>query len=68
MQQVCFVFNIKQVLSSLYHSQPNPVEKKNRDSKPRLAILVKNLHTSWSKKLPVIRFSMNTFKTPMIPF
>ncbi|GFT86623.1 retrovirus-related Pol polyprotein from transposon 17.6 [Trichonephila clavipes] len=33
---------------------------KNRDLKPRLAILVGDDHSSWYSKLPVIRFAMNT--------
>ncbi|GFU95685.1 retrovirus-related Pol polyprotein from transposon 412 [Trichonephila clavipes] len=33
---------------------------KNRDLKPRLAILVGYDHSSWYSKLPVIRFAMNT--------
>ncbi|XP_023312856.1 uncharacterized protein LOC111692953 [Anoplophora glabripennis] len=36
------------------------VERKNRDLKPRLAILVGDDHTSWADKLPTIRFAMNT--------
>ncbi|GFW21079.1 hypothetical protein TNCV_2703191 [Trichonephila clavipes] len=33
---------------------------KNRDLKPRLAILVGDDYSSWYSKLPVIRFAMNT--------
>ncbi|GFV96787.1 transposon Tf2-8 polyprotein [Trichonephila clavipes] len=33
---------------------------KNRDLKPRLAILVRDDHSSWYSKLPDIRFAMNT--------
>ncbi|KAJ8970959.1 hypothetical protein NQ317_000645 [Molorchus minor] len=36
------------------------VERKNRDPKPRLAILVGDDHTTWAEKLPAIRFAMNT--------
>ena len=60
MQQVCFLLEVDQVLIPVYHPQANPVERKNRDLKPRLAILVGDDHTSWSEKLPTIRFAMNT--------
>ena len=60
LQQVCFTLNISQNLIPVYFPQANPVERKNRDLKPRLAILVGDEHDNWSSKLPVIRFSMNT--------
>ncbi|GFU26134.1 retrovirus-related Pol polyprotein from transposon 17.6 [Trichonephila clavipes] len=44
----------------VYSPQSNPVQRKNRDLKPRLAILVGDDHSSWYSKLPVIRFAMNT--------
>ncbi|GFW72894.1 gag-Pol polyprotein [Trichonephila clavipes] len=49
-----------QNLIPVYSPQSNPVERKNRDLKPRLAILVGDDHSSWYSKLPVIRFAMNT--------
>lgn len=60
LQQICYTLNIKQNLIPVYSPQCNPVERKNRDLKPRLAILVGNDHTNWHSKLPVIRFAMNT--------
>ncbi|XP_018561434.1 uncharacterized protein LOC108903671 [Anoplophora glabripennis] len=36
------------------------VERKNRDLKPRLAIMVGDDHTSWIDKLSTIRFAMNS--------
>jgi hypothetical protein len=60
MQQVCYLLDIDQVLTPVYHPRANPVERKNRDLKPRLAILVKGNHTIWSEKLPTIRFALNT--------
>ena len=62
MQQLCFLLGIQQSLTPIYHPQANPVERKNRDLKPRLAILVENDHTLWEEKLPTIRFAMNTAK------
>ncbi|GFV76273.1 retrovirus-related Pol polyprotein from transposon 17.6 [Trichonephila clavipes] len=41
-------------------NQKPAVERKNRDLKPRLAILVGDDHSSWYSELPVIRFAMNT--------
>ncbi|GFV68599.1 transposon Tf2-8 polyprotein [Trichonephila clavipes] len=62
MQQICYLLNIHQSLIPVYHPQANPVERKNRDLKPRLAILVQDKHDCWSAKLPVIRFALNTAK------
>ncbi|GFW41656.1 transposon Tf2-11 polyprotein [Trichonephila clavipes] len=36
MQQICYLLNIHQSLIPVYHPQANPVERKNRDLKPRL--------------------------------
>ncbi|GFU94657.1 hypothetical protein TNCV_732931 [Trichonephila clavipes] len=60
LQQICFTLNISQNFIPVYSPQSNPVERKNRDFKPRLAILVGDDHSSWYSKLPVIRFAMNT--------
>ncbi|GFU83119.1 uncharacterized protein TNCV_3200021 [Trichonephila clavipes] len=46
----------------VYPPQANPVERKNRDLKPRLAMMVGNNHTLWIEKLPAIRFALNTSK------
>ncbi|GFS54206.1 gypsy retrotransposon integrase-like protein 1 [Trichonephila clavipes] len=62
MQQLCFVLDINQSLIPVYHPQVNPVERKNRDLKPRLAMLVGNNHTLWIEKLPAIKFALNTSK------
>ncbi|GFX85367.1 hypothetical protein TNCV_4731841 [Trichonephila clavipes] len=62
MQQICYLLNIHQSLIPVYHPQANPVERKNRDLKPRLAILVQDKHDCWSEKLPFIRFALNTGK------
>ncbi|GBM20386.1 hypothetical protein AVEN_222094-1 [Araneus ventricosus] len=43
-QQTCNVLGIKQDLIPVYHPQANPSERKNRDLKPRLAILVRDEH------------------------
>ncbi|GFT42188.1 hypothetical protein TNCV_1008631 [Trichonephila clavipes] len=60
LQQIWFTLNISQNFIPVYSPQSNPVERKNRDLKPRLAILVGDDHSSWYSKLPVIRFAMNT--------
>ncbi|GFX73378.1 hypothetical protein TNCV_1469981 [Trichonephila clavipes] len=62
MQQICYILNIHQSLIPVYHPQANPVERKNRDLKPRLAILDQDKHDCWSEKLPFIRFALNTAK------
>ncbi|GFV31172.1 retrovirus-related Pol polyprotein from transposon 412 [Trichonephila clavipes] len=61
-QQICYLLNIHQSLILVYHPQANPVERKNRDLKPRLGILVQDKHDCWSEKLPYIRFALNTAK------
>lgn len=63
MQQVCHSFGITQSLSPVYHPQANPVERKNRDLKPQLAILVGKDHDTWDIHLPAIRFAMNSAVT-----
>ncbi|GFX34620.1 transposon Tf2-11 polyprotein [Trichonephila clavipes] len=60
LQKIRFTLNIIQNLIPVYSPQSNPVERKNRDLKPRLAILVGEDHSNWHTKLPVIRFTMNT--------
>ncbi|XP_036341690.1 uncharacterized protein LOC118751035 [Rhagoletis pomonella] len=60
MQKVCFCLNIDQVFTPVYHPQANPVEKKNRDLKTQLVILVGKQHRDWAEELPAIRFAMNT--------
>ncbi|GFT68774.1 retrovirus-related Pol polyprotein from transposon 412 [Trichonephila clavipes] len=62
MQQLCFVLDINQSLIPVYQPQANPVERKNRDLKPRLAMMLGNNHTLWIEKLPAIRFALNTSK------
>ncbi|GBN81063.1 Gypsy retrotransposon integrase-like protein 1 [Araneus ventricosus] len=62
MQQLCYVLNINQSLIPVYHPQANHVQRKNRDLKPRLAMMVGNNHTLWNEQLPSIRFAMNTAK------
>ncbi|KAL0838547.1 hypothetical protein ABMA28_016655 [Loxostege sticticalis] len=60
MQQLSYCLDIKQGFTPLYHPETNPVERRNRDLKTQLAILVGNDHTTWPDKLSSIRFAMNT--------
>ncbi|GFS74447.1 retrovirus-related Pol polyprotein from transposon 412 [Trichonephila clavipes] len=46
LQQICFTLNISQNLIPVYSPQSNPVERKNRDLKPRLGILVGEDHSN----------------------
>ncbi|XP_055928023.1 uncharacterized protein K02A2.6-like [Argiope bruennichi] len=62
MQQTCNFLCIKQELIPVYHPQANPSERKNRDLKPKLAILVGDAPDTWEEKLTMIRFAMNTSK------
>ena len=60
MQGVAYCLDIAQIFTSVYHPLSNPVERKNRDMKAQLAILVQNQHNQWSQSLPAFRFAMNT--------
>ncbi|GFS48917.1 integrase catalytic domain-containing protein [Trichonephila clavipes] len=62
MQQICYILSTHQSLILVYHPQANPVERKNRDLKPQLAILIQDKHDCWSEKLPFVRFALNTAK------
>ncbi|GFX65793.1 transposon Ty3-I Gag-Pol polyprotein [Trichonephila clavipes] len=57
----CLRYQSKSLIP-VYLPQANPVERKNRDLKPRLAMMVGNNHTLWIEKLPAIRFTVNTSK------
>ncbi|XP_011139132.2 uncharacterized protein LOC105182996 [Harpegnathos saltator] len=46
MQQVSYCLGFSQSLTPVYHPEANPVERKNRDMKTQLSILVKNEYTS----------------------
>ncbi|CAG9134097.1 unnamed protein product [Plutella xylostella] len=60
MQQVMYCLRIKHAFTPFYHPESNPVERRNRDLKTQLAILVGDTHRDWPDKLPSIRFAMNT--------
>ena len=60
MQQVCHCLGIRQTLTPLYHAESNPVERKNRDLKAKISILVGTDHLSWAKKLAAVRYALNT--------
>lgn len=63
MQHVSHCLGFKQALTPAYHPEANPVERRNRDLKTQLAILVQRNHTSWKQNLPSIRFAMNTARS-----
>ncbi|XP_075990241.1 uncharacterized protein LOC142985884 [Anticarsia gemmatalis] len=65
---VCHVMSIKQSLTPLYHPKANPIEWKNRDLNPQLAILVGKDHASWDAHLAAIRFAMNSATTASTGF
>uniref|UniRef100_A0A6P7GSH1 Uncharacterized protein LOC114340237 n=1 Tax=Diabrotica virgifera virgifera TaxID=50390 RepID=A0A6P7GSH1_DIAVI len=60
MQQFTYCLGIQQSLIPVYHPASNPEERKNRDLKIQISILVQRDHTKWDEVLPSIRFSMNT--------
>lgn len=50
MQQVAHCLDIHQTFIPLYHPESNPVERKNRDLKTQLAMLVENKHREWAEQ------------------
>lgn len=62
MQKVTYCLGIQQQFTPVYHPEANPVERKNRDMKSQLAILVQRQHDDWHLSLSAIRFAMNTAK------
>lgn len=63
LQQLTYCLGITHGFTPVYHPETNPVERRNRDMKTQLAILVGDDHTTWADKLPSIRFTMNTAKS-----
>lgn len=63
MQKVTFCFGIDTPFIPKYHAESNPVERKNRDMKTMLSILVQNDHQRWDEYIPSIRFAMNSTYT-----
>ncbi|KAH9637830.1 hypothetical protein HF086_005488 [Spodoptera exigua] len=60
MQKLAYCLNIQHAFTPVYHPEANPVERKNRDLKTQLAILVDGDHRAWAERLPSIRYAMNT--------
>lgn len=58
MQKAMFVLGVKQSIVPLYHPEANPVERKNRDLKAHIAILVEGRHQNWPEVLPFVRFAI----------
>lgn len=67
-QKLTFCLGIKQSLIPVFHPESNPVERKNRDLKTQLAILVGKDHTTWDVNLAAIRFAMNSAKCESTSF
>lgn len=63
MQHVAHCMGFKQALTPSYHPEANPVERRNRDLKTQLSILVQRDHTRWKLNLPSTRFAMNTARS-----
>lgn len=62
MQQIAFCMKIKHAFTPVYHPDTNPVERKNRDLKTQLGIILGDNHRDWPNQLPSIRFAMNSAK------
>lgn len=66
-QKLTYCMEIQQSFVPFYH-QSNPCERKNRDIRAQLSILVANDHTNWPDKLRMVRFAMNTAKNESTGF
>ena len=53
---------IQQQFTPVYHLEVNPVERRNRDQKCQLVIIVQNHHYQWDLCLPAIRFALTSAK------
>jgi hypothetical protein len=60
MQKSMLVMGVQQSLIPVYHPEANPVERKNRELKQLLAILVGPEHRQWPAMLPTVRFALNS--------
>lgn len=59
-QKALFALNISQNLIPVYHPSANPAERKNRDMKIMLAMILGPKHRNWPEALPIVRFAMNS--------
>lgn len=60
MQKAMLVMGVDQSLIPVYHPEANPAERKNRELKKHLAILVGPEHRRWPFALPMVRFALNS--------
>lgn len=60
MQHLCYCLQIDQSFTPVYHPAANMVERRNRDMKTQLSILLGTTHNEWTLHLPAVRFAMNT--------
>ncbi|KAJ8909250.1 hypothetical protein NQ315_012582, partial [Exocentrus adspersus] len=65
MQQITYCLDIDHRFTPVYHPSGNPVERRNRELKTQLSILLGQDHAQWPSKLSSIRFAMNTTRCPM---
>ncbi|KAJ3640349.1 hypothetical protein Zmor_003653 [Zophobas morio] len=60
LQKVSYCLGFEQNLTPVYYPSSNPEERRNRDLKTQLAIIVEKEHTKWSTALPAVRFAMDS--------
>ena len=68
MKQVAESMGITLQYIARYHPQANPVERKHRDLKQKLAMAVDFRHDTWDNHLDPIRWSMNTTPSTVTGF
>lgn len=60
MQKVTHCFGITSTLTPAFHPESNPVERKNRELKTQLSILIQHLHHMWDIHIASIRYAINS--------
>ncbi|XP_045768702.1 uncharacterized protein LOC123869746 [Maniola jurtina] len=60
MQKALHVLGVNQNLTPVYHPEANPAERKNREMKQMLAMMIDPEHRRWPEALPSVRFALNT--------
>lgn len=57
---MCSLLDVHFELIPTHHPEANPVERRNRDLRSQLSIMVGEDHTTWPQRIAAIRFCFNT--------
>ena len=67
-KQLAQSMNIQLQWVANYLPRANPVERKHRDLKQKIAMAVMDLHLTWDLHIPAIRWSMNSTPSSVMAF